>query len=454
MFNWLYRLLYSLTKILLQLIDALLSCANKLCGIEKIKVEGQSTDFMTFLINSDEINLAFRVTAVIGLIVIIFFTIFAIIRSFGKEKAETPAQICIKSAKTVLMFLLVPGCMIAFILIVNTFMQGIYQATTFGASSIGQYLFSAFAEGSYLSGKGIEDVINSSFDYSSTSAVEAIVDLSDFSFFYSYICGFAILFMVAPSMLIFVERAISVVILYIAAPISMATSVLDDGARFKLWRDQMLVKFLNGYGVIIGINIYALIIGKICQPSVEFFDNSFLNNIFKIVIITGGAAALSKISAVIGNLISAGAGSNEARENAMMAAKAGGILKSAALSPLSATRGIYNFGRDSKRFGLGSTIASRLGFRTAKDYAKYGGDKKDDSKGGGDDSSGSGNKNDKSPNFTIGTGITNALQGGNQNNNSNNNSNPVVGESNHNDNQPKNGQNMINNALTGPSDSK
>jgi hypothetical protein len=93
----------------------------------------------------------------------------------------------------------------------------------------------------------------------------------------------------------------------------------------------------------------------------------------KIAIIVGGAISMNRLMALIGNLISQGAGSNELRDNAIATSQARGILGrvgSAALSPFRAVRSATNFVRDSKQFGMGSAIGQRLGFNTDRSYGK------------------------------------------------------------------------------------
>jgi len=171
-------------------------------------------------------------------------------------------------------------------------------------------------------------------------------------------------------LLMFVDRAIAMVILFVFSPISLSTTVLDDGARFKLWRDQFIVKFLTGYGCIIAINIYALIIGAISNNNLVFFDNRVLNNFMKIVIIVGGGVSMTRVMALVGNLISAGAGSNELRDSAIAAGSFGRIMGGAITAPFRATRGAINFTRDVANNGLASTVGRRMGFNTSADYQK------------------------------------------------------------------------------------
>jgi hypothetical protein len=154
------------------------------------------------------------------------------------------------------------------------------------------------------------------------------MELSEFPFIFSWLAGFIVLFGIGSAMLIFVDRVISIVILYIASPISISSSVLDEGARFKLWRDQFLSKFIMGYGMILAVNIYALVCSLVMNSDFRFFgDNDFLNLIMKLLVIGGGGLTMQKSMALVGNLVSQGAGSNELRDNAFTAGRLAGMAK-------------------------------------------------------------------------------------------------------------------------------
>ena len=117
MFDWFWEFLYSISSTLFRLIDGLIMCANKLCGIEPITIDGEENDLLSYLFFSDKVGFAFRVSALLATILLVIFTVFMILRSIAKDKAEgTPTQIAVKSLKTILMFFLVPVVMVAFML--------------------------------------------------------------------------------------------------------------------------------------------------------------------------------------------------------------------------------------------------------------------------------------------------------------------------------------------------
>ena len=332
MFDWFWEFLYMISKTLFMLVDGLVLCANKLCGIDPISFGGEENDFLSYLILSDEIGFAFRVSALLATILLVVFSVFMIIRSIAKDKAEgTPAQIAIKAFKTLLMFFFVPVVILAFMTLGNIFVRALYDATMQSASNPGTFLFAAFAGDGGMNPDYVELFRTGELDYTNTDVVKTYMNISNFPFIFSYISGGVALFGIGSAMLTFVDRVLALVILYIAAPVSISTSVIDDGARFKLWRDQFLSKFIMGYGMILAINIYALVCGLVTASDFQFFPGEdmktqFLNLIMKLLVIGGGALTMQKSMAVIGNLVSQGAGSNELRDSI----SAGSLAKMAA----------------------------------------------------------------------------------------------------------------------------
>ncbi len=448
MFDWFWSFLYSISKTLFRLIDGLMSCANILCGIEPVSVGGESTDFLYYLFSSDQIWFAFRVAALLGTIILVIFTVFAILRAIIKDKPEgTPGQICLKAFKSFLMFLFVPTVMIAVMWMGNEFMKAMYAATTQGSTSLGNFLFISFAQGDPIHGlqeASVNYFLENPSAYTDTDIVWQHMDLSYFEFMFSWLAGAVILVSLASSMLLFVDRVISIVILYIVSPFSISTSVLDDGSHFKLWRDQVMVKFIMGYGAVLALNIYALICGLVSNSQLVFFENSFLNFLMKLLLIGGGALTLKKSMALIGNLVQAGAGSNELRDNELavggmrraLGAIGGGL---ATATGLSAAKGIIGSAIDAKKRDLGEKLLKKLGYGISDNRSRDSQTAKDSDQEGGSDS-----QNREKPDFNGANGnqVKDAIQGSNpmgQNGNSQNNQNQFSGG--------QNGNGMVNNAI-------
>ena len=243
------------------------------------------------------------------------------------------------------------------------------------------------------------------------------MDLSAFPVLFSWLAGGVVLFGVGGAMLIFVDRILSLVILYIAAPLSISTCVLDDGARFKLWRDQFLAKFIMGYGMILAINIYALVCGLVMKPEFDFFlgasaGTPFLNLMMKLLVIAGGALTMQKSMAIIGNLVSQGAGSSEIRDNAFSSGRLAGMAKGIAGGALG-TLGTLSGAKAAKSI-LGDAVAMKSKDLGAKLLDKVGlgtGDGASAKRDAADTHGSSGAKNNEKASYGSGNMAKNAIQG-------------------------------------------
>ena len=398
MFDWVWTFLYLISKTLFKIIDGLVLCANYLCGINPVTVDGKEVDFLEYILTSDQISFAFSAAALLGLIIVVIFSIIAILRTLAKEKAEgTPAQIVGKAIKSILSFLFIPLIMIVLVNAGNVFMKAMYAATLQGESSLGDFLFKAFAMESGVAESAVDAFLaDPVLDWRNTDDVWGLMDLSEFEFIFSWIACSVILAAIGMSMIYFVRRVIEITILYIAAPFSIGVCVLDDGARFKLWRDQILTKFITGYGMMIAINVFAMVCLLVMNPTLVFFEKgSFVDYLMKLLLITGGGVALKQSMALIGNLVSSGAGSNELRDTALaggLTGLAGKVIPGAALA--SAIGG-----------SLKQEVSGRAAQAILPSWAQrsYGNNRRNNSAGGGangGDDKGSGSHNSNSPNFS------------------------------------------------------
>jgi len=446
MFDWFWKALYGISKTLYKVCDLLMSVAFKLCGVEDIVFNGEEMDFITYLISLDAVQFAYMAISIMGFIILVIFTIIAILRSIaksGETDCMSPKQICIKAFKCVLMFMFVPGMLIIFTYFINVLFKQIYIATSYGANSIGAFLFVSFADDCGLSDADKTSFLTGALDYRSTSDVWNAVNLKEYSFVTSWITAFVVMYFLSAVEIQFVDRAIEIVIIFIAAPFSIGSSVLDEGARFKVWRDQLISKYLGAFGALVAINIYCLVISGVIDESFYFFDNPVFNNVAKILIILGGASTMRKAQATVGALISQTAAADQ-RDPAF----AGNALKSAlgsaiAHSPIGYVGSAIGEGIQNRLNEGKEAIQRKLGLRDPKQGGGGG--------GGGGAKEGEQNEN-KPEGFNDQQSLNNALEGGDQTQNPEGGGDDKKSESdNQNSNQSNNnqGNNMVQNAMQG-----
>ena len=374
MFNWFWKFLYGLIKVPLLCIDVVLMIARKLCGIDPVQVEGVGeVDLLTYFLEGETILNAFGYVCLFGFVLLFLFTIFRIIKdqaTFYEKKS--PVRICLDSAKILLYFLLVPAIMILGTTFISYIMRGIYEATANGNSGLGGSMFVIFADEAYRGPEGevakqeildafrtcsLEDYLSGANNYSyyNTDLVSQHFNLSELNYFLGLVGSISVLILLSLTLLSFVERIISLVLLFVISPLPMSAAPLDDGERFKTWREQTINKFVTAYGGLLALNIFSLMLPMIA--TINFFPGNgsavnVVNGIARLLFIIGGAFACRRGMVLIGNLVSRGAGSQDLMDQshlsggmASLAHMAGKVVRGTFGAVTGAAKGAYNKGR-------------------------------------------------------------------------------------------------------------
>lgn len=379
MFNWFWEFIYALIKVPLFCIDIIMMISRKLCGIDPILVESEvggevvteEVDLLTYFMGGESIINAFGYVCLFGFILLFLFTVFRIVRdqaSFYDKKS--PIKICIDSAKVLLYFLLVPTIMIVGTTFISTILVGIYEATANGNTGLGGAMFTIFSDEAYIGPVedkaniieafrtcSLEDYIRGTNQYSyyNTELVSQYFKLSKLNIFLGLVGSISVLILLSLTLLSFVERIISLVLLFIIAPLPISASPLDDGERFKMWREQTINKFITAYGGLLALNVFALMLPMIAK--IDFLPitgslGSVINGIARLLFIIGGAFACRRGMVLVGNLVSRGAGSQDLMDQshlsggmASLAHMASGAVKGTLGLVTGAAKGSFNKGK-------------------------------------------------------------------------------------------------------------
>ena len=326
LFGWVYDLLYTLQKSICYLLDFIRDVFCKLAGIETINIDGSGQEeILTHFITSAEIRNAFLGVFLIGVILLFVFVIIAIIKSEAADPQhkKTKGQILVKALQSFITFLLIPFLLIAGIMLANVVVGAIHASMTGSmldgnaASNIGGQILVTSGYDAYIGPAGSRAEIERMFitgelDYNKLSIVKRYYDLSQMNFFVGIVGGLVILVMFVMSAVMFVQRIFDIILLYIVSPASVSTIPLDDGGRFRIWREMLISKVLSAYGIILSMNIFFLIIPQISQ--IEFFGNAFQDGIIHLLFVIGGAFSITKANMIIAQLTGTNAGMQEMQQ--------------------------------------------------------------------------------------------------------------------------------------------
>lgn len=168
-------------------------------------------------------------------------------------------------------------------------------------------------------------------------SVEPIVDMDSFNFWTAYLVVVVMLVAVIFSMLGLVKRIFDIVFLFITLPLLSATIPLDDGVRFKHWRETVISKVLLAYGAVLSVNVFLMIVPVINSMNFESLGwSAFVERLFRMFVMMGGAMAINGGQLLLARLI--GTDASESREMANSArALLGGAMAASGIA-----RGVKN----------------------------------------------------------------------------------------------------------------
>lgn len=131
-----------------------------------------------------------------------------------------------------------------------------------------------------------------------------------FNFLVAYLCALIILIALVAATLGLVKRLFDLVLLFISLPGIVATIPLDDGAKFKLWRETVVSKVFLAFGSVFAVNVFFIVAPSIWGISVA--GAPFINSILRLVLICGGALTISGGQLLFSRLL--GTSAEESRE--------------------------------------------------------------------------------------------------------------------------------------------
>ena len=325
LFGWVYDLFYTLQKSICYILDFIREVFFKLAGIETVAIGGEQSEILTHFILSDSIRNAFLGVFLVGVILLFVFVLIAIIKSetADPQHKKTKGQILVKSLQSFVIFLLIPFLLVAGIMLANVIVGAIHQSMTGtmydgnSTSLIGGQILVTSGSSAYIGPAGMREQIERMFitgqlDYNSLTVVKQYYNLGDVNFFVGIAGGLAILIMFVMSAVMFVQRIFDIILLYIVSPASVSTIPLDEGGRFRIWREMLVSKVLGAYGIILSMNIFFLIIPQVA--TISFFGDSFKDGVIQLLFILGGAFSITKANMIIAQLTGTNAGMQEMQQ--------------------------------------------------------------------------------------------------------------------------------------------
>ncbi|MCL2637774.1 MAG: hypothetical protein FWD48_05320 [Oscillospiraceae bacterium] len=103
-------------------------------------------------------------------------------------------------------------------------------------------------------------------------------------------------------LLLFIQRIYDMLLLYLAAPFFVSAIPLDEGQKFKSWREMFIAKTIEGFSSIITLKLFLIFMPLLWNGTLAFHYNDVYDLLIKCLFMIGGLYATYKSHTLITGL--------------------------------------------------------------------------------------------------------------------------------------------------------
>ena len=288
---------------MLRLIDGIMEIFSAIAGITNVTYQGQEVNIIEHLAAQTSVGTIFWCVFILAVGLTGIFTIVAIVKNMITNNRNL-SSIVGKFFLSILGTMAMLAVVVLGILISNSILVLVSRIFRIeNTAKLSNALFNACVADGWINGYSIAEADVSSLSVRQimgeyTAAAFGIwpVDWQNnsmiapdkFLYFPSLIVSVGVMFALIMAILNLAKRVYEILFLYIVMPLSMSTLPLDDGSRFKVWRETFITKIVLAYGSVFSVNVFVLILPIIMKMRIEGISG-FGNSMFIIFMIIGGA---------------------------------------------------------------------------------------------------------------------------------------------------------------------
>ena len=267
---------------LLQLIDGLMEIFSAIAGVTNVRVNGQSVNIIEYLAGNSTVGTIFWCIFILAVGLTCIFTIVGLVKNMIANNRNI-SSIVGKFFLALLGTMAMLAVVFLGILIANSLLQllaRIFQIDN--SNKLSNALFNACV-GNWINGYNINKINVTSLSVSdifggynaalfgvwpTSWKCNGMVNPNTFMYLPALISSIALGIALIIAILNLAKRVYEIIYLYFCMPVSMSTLPLDDGARFKNWREQFVTKIILAYGAVLSVNVFVLLLPLIQSMSI------------------------------------------------------------------------------------------------------------------------------------------------------------------------------------------
>ena len=305
---------------ILRAIDGIMELFSALSGITKINYKGEQINLVEFLVGDSTISKVFWCVFILAIGLGCMFAIIALVKNMianNRNISTIVGKFFLAMLGTLVMLIVV----ILGIIISNSLLVLIAEIFNIDTSvRLSETLFN-ICVGDWLNGYSVAEIDfntitvrdilgeydpNTVFGAFPTSwKMNGMVNPNTFMYFPALLMVFGVGFALIKAIAKLVKRVYELIFMYVTMPMFMSTLPLDDGARFRTWRETFVTKVVLTYGTVFSVSIFALILPMISSMQIDGISE-FGNKLFQIFMLIGGTIMIPTGQALFSKLFGSG----------------------------------------------------------------------------------------------------------------------------------------------------
>lgn len=289
----------------LKVIDGIMEIFSAIAGVTDVTYQGERVNIIEFIVGDSTVGTIFWCVFILAVGLTCIFTIVALVKNMIANNRNITTIIG-KFFLALLGTLAMVVVVILGILISNAILVLVSEIFEIGnTTKLSNSIFNACV-GDWVNGYSINEInvstlsVRKIFGDYNTAAFgiwptswknNGMVNPDSFLYLPSMIASIGLMIAMVVAIINLAKRVYEIVLLYIVLPVSMSTIAVDDGARFKIWRETFITKIVLAYGTVFSVNIFILILPIISKMKIPGVSN-FANSMFLIFMIIGGALVI------------------------------------------------------------------------------------------------------------------------------------------------------------------
>lgn len=305
---------------ILRAIDGIMELFSALSGLTKINYKGEQINLVEFLVGDSTISKVFWCVFILAIGLGCMFAIIALVKNMianNRNISTIVGKFFLAMLGTLVMLIVV----ILGIIISNSLLVLIAEIFNIDTSvRLSETLFN-ICVGDWLNGYSVAEIDfntitvrdilgeydpNTVFGVFPTSwKMNGMVNPNTFMYFPALLMVFGVGFALIKAIAKLVKRVYELIFMYVTMPMFMSTLPLDDGARFRTWRETFVTKVVLTYGTVFSVSIFALILPMISSMQIDGISE-FGNKLFQIFMLIGGTIMIPTGQALFSKLFGSG----------------------------------------------------------------------------------------------------------------------------------------------------